>query len=51
MTALLTFDGTYDRRAIMRKAHAEFRASKRRGVGRAFSRAIIRLTHSIEIYR
>jgi hypothetical protein len=40
MTALLTGAGRYDRRAIMRKAHAEFRASMRRGRPWTFARCL-----------
>ena len=40
MTALLTGAGRYDRRAIMRKAHAEFRATKRRGQDWTFARCL-----------
>jgi hypothetical protein len=36
MKTLLTPTGAYDRSAIMSKAHAEFRAAKRRGDNRPF---------------
>jgi hypothetical protein len=40
MTALLLPTGRYDRGAIMRKAHAEFRAAKRRGHAWSFARCL-----------
>jgi len=38
MKRLLLSGGAYNRRAIMDKAHAEFRASRWRGDGWSFSR-------------
>jgi hypothetical protein len=40
MAALLRPSGGYDRRAIMRKAHTEFRAAKWRGCPWTFSRCL-----------
>ena len=40
MSTTLLRAGAYDQRSIMRKAHAEFRAAKRRGKAWTFARCL-----------